>query len=168
MPICNLLRDMISWISVINWMIVSFVKGTVETGAEKKLSHLLTLMHDCTHTLTRKHKLTTTLLRPGFVQFLALVLLHPLSSRVNGRTGVCQRSVHQPSLLTIAKGILQWSILVFSLVRGLRKWVGVSAHHCCKPTQLWLCEAPLTTQRENWISSDGYQMYSKSWQLFVD
>lgn len=91
-----------------------------------------------------------------------------LSSRADRRTRVCQRSVYQSSLLTVSKGVLQRSILVFGVVRGLSKWVGVSAHHHHKPTQLWLCEASSTTQRENWISSDGYQTYSKSWQLFVD
>ncbi len=91
-----------------------------------------------------------------------------LSSRANRRIRVCQRSLYQSPLLTVSKGVLQWSILVFGVVRGLSKWVGVSAHHYRKPTHLWLCEAAPTTQRENWISSDGYQTYSKSWQLFVD
>lgn len=33
MPICNLLRDMISWISVSNWIVLSFVKGRAEENA---------------------------------------------------------------------------------------------------------------------------------------
>lgn len=58
--------------------------------------------------------------------------------------------------------------LSFALSGGLSTCVRVSTHHWHKPTQLWLRKAPLTTQQENWISSDGYQTYSKSWQLFVD
>lgn len=53
-----------------------------------------------------------------------------LSSGANRRTGVCQRSLYQPSLLTVPKGVPHWSILVFGNVRGLSKWVGVSGHHC--------------------------------------
>lgn len=115
---------MISWISVSNWIILSFEKGEAEKkrkkNQEKKKSFI--------HLLTHKHMSRTQ--TGDLCNFKPSHSSISLSSGANRRTGVCQRSLYQPSLLTVPKGVPHWSILVFGNVRGLSKWVGVSGHHC--------------------------------------
>lgn len=134
----------------------------------KKAQHSSTCSHTCTwwHTHTHWHTNTNSqcYLKRDLCNCKPSHSSISLSSRANRGTGVCRRIVYQPSL----SGVLQRSIPVSGLVSGHNNRWWVYAHHCRKPTELRLCEAPPTTQRENWISSDGYQTYSKSWQLFVD
>ena len=151
---------MISWISVSNWIILSFEKR----HSIHPLARTRTWWHTHTHTYSQANTSSQCYLEQDLCNCKPSHSSISLPSRAHRRAGVCRRTVYQPSL----SGVLQRSIPVFGLVSGHNNRWRVSAHHCHKPTEPRLCEAPPTTQRENWISSDGYQTYSKSWQLFVD
>lgn len=125
-------------------------------------SHTHMMAHTHTHTYSQANTSSQCYLEQDLCNCKPSHSSISLPSRAHRRAGVW--TVYQPSL----SGVLQRSIPVFGLVSGHNNRWRVSAHHCHKPTEPRLCEAPPTTQRENWISSDGYQTYSKSWQLFVD
>jgi len=127
---------MISWISVSNWIILSFEKGTAEKSEKKKKrkkrSSTCSHTYTSSHTLACKHKLTV-LLRVGFLQFETLTLVHqPVNQSRHHMQGVSRKCL---STFLVDQ---QWSILV----RGRGTRARVSAHHRHKPTQLWLRQRP--------------------------
>lgn len=101
---------MISWISVSNWIILSFEKGTAEEGREGKknpsstCSHTYASSHTHTHTLTCKHKLVAL---PKTWDLCKLKASHSsisLSGSEGVGVGVCHTSVCHPSSLTVTNG----------------------------------------------------------------